>query len=193
MKNTFNSENNIKEIMTIVLIGIQGAGKSTQGNLLSEKLNIPYLSSGHILRNMAREKTKRGRWIKETINAGILIPDREMTDIINDYLSKVEYKDGFIIDGYPRTAAQAENFHQHADRKEKAFFINVSDKEALWRIAGRESNREDETLKAIIRRIELFHKKTSPVLEYYKEKGCLITVDGERSIDEVFQQIIDKL
>ena len=80
--------------MKIILIGIQGSGKSTQGNLLSKKLNIPYLSSGHIFREMAKEKTPIGRYIKETMNAGFLISDEKTLEIVQEYLGRDEYKNG---------------------------------------------------------------------------------------------------
>ncbi|HCC84891.1 MAG TPA: hypothetical protein DEP87_04380 [Candidatus Pacebacteria bacterium] len=176
--------------MKIVLIGIQGAGKSTQGNMLSEALNIPYLSSGHIFREMAKEKTQTGRWLKETLNAGALVPDDLTVKVVTEYLQKPEYAKGFIIDGYPRTLAQAEIF---SDGTEKAVFIDVSDKEALWRISGRASDREDETLMAIRKRISLFHELTSEVIEFYRSKGNLIRVDGELDVQGVFNSIVKQL
>lgn len=172
--------------MKLVLIGIQGAGKSTQGNMLSEVFKVPYLSSGHIFRQMAKSKGKMGRWLKETLNAGALVPDDTTVEIVMEYLKRDEYKGGFIIDGFPRTVAQANVF---SDGTEKAVFIDVSDKEALWRISGRISDREDETLQALRKRIELFHEKTAEVLDFYREKGNLVKVDGEKSVEEVFEQI----
>lgn len=176
--------------MKILLIGIQGAGKSTQGNLLSEKLNIPYLSTGHIFREMAKEKTPEGRYIKETINAGFLIPDHRTLTIVNKYLEKPEYIKGYILDGFPRTIKQAEEFVNGVDI---AVYLEVSDKEALWRISGREEERDDETLKAIRRRIEQFHEHTKPVLEYYQKKNILMQVNGEQSIEDINKQILAKL
>lgn len=126
--------------MRIVLIGVQGAGKSTQGKMLSEKLGVPYLSSGHIFRQMAKAKTSLGRWLKETLNAGVLVPDEKTIEIVTEYLKRPEYKNGYIIDGFPRTVAQVEAF---SDGTEKAVLIDVSDKEALWRISGRVDDRED--------------------------------------------------
>ena len=84
--------------MNIVLIGIQGSGKSTQGNLLSEKLNIPYLSAGHIFRILSKQKTPLGHQIKVVMNAGFLIPNEKTLKIVEDYLEKPEYKNGFILD-----------------------------------------------------------------------------------------------
>ncbi len=176
--------------MKIVLIGIQGSGKSTQGNLLSSKLNVPYLSTGHIFREMAKEKTQSGRYIKETINAGILIPDEKTIEIVNEYLGRPEYSEGYILDGFPRTKVQAQSFKEKIDR---VVYLKVSDKEALWRIAGRADNREDETLQAIKKRIEMFHEFTEPVIEFYKEKGLLLEVDGEKEIEEINKEILSNL
>lgn len=174
----------------IVLIGIQGAGKSTQGKLLSRKFNLPYLSSGHIFRQMAKSKTTLGRWLKETLNAGALVPDEKTIQIVLEYLKKPEYQDGFIIDGFPRTLVQAKAF---TDGTEKVVSIDVSDKEALWRISGRVSDREDETLRAIRKRIELFREVTQEVLDFYEEKGQLVRVDGEQKVQKVFNEIVTKL
>jgi len=176
--------------MKIILIGIQGAGKSTQGNLLAEKLHVPYLSTGHIFRTLAQEKTPLGRYIKETMNAGFLIPDEKTLEIVSDYLSRDEYKSGYILDGFPRTIKQAEEF---ANGVNKVVYLKVSDKEALWRLSFRNSDREDDTLTAIKKRIELFHKFTEPVIEHYRAKNMLVEVDGEKSIEDIFKEIMEKL
>lgn len=177
--------------MKIVLIGIQGAGKSTQGNLLAEKLKVPYLSTGHIFRELAKEKTKIGRYIKEVMNAGYLIPDKKTVTIVDVYLKRPEYKRGYIIDGFPRTVAQAEFFKDGAD---KVIYLEVSDEEALKRLSFRNGEgREDETPKAVAKRIELFHSVTKPVLEYYRKKSMLIEINGERSIEEIHQDIMAEL
>lgn len=178
--------------MKIVLIGIQGAGKSTQGNLLSAKLGVPYLSSGHIFRDLAKKKNKLGRWLKETMNSGALIPDETTLEIVIDYLHKPEYIDGYILDGFPRTVPQAESFSKD-NGPDKVININVSDKEALWRISGRVSDRDDETLQAIRTRIEMFHTHTQPVIDYYKEKRRLVNVNGEQEVEDVFASILKKL
>lgn len=177
--------------MKIILIGIQGAGKSTQGNILSEKLGIPYLSTGHIFRDMAKEKSKIGRYIKEIMNAGYLIPDSKTVEIVKEYLQKPEYANGYIIDGFPRTVAQAEAFQNGAKR---AIYLRVSDGEALKRISFRNGNgRADETPKAIAKRIESFHTHTEPVIDYYRQKGMLVEVDGEKTIEEIAKEILSTL
>ncbi len=176
--------------MKIILIGIQGSGKSTQGNLLSEKLNIPYLSTGHIFREIAKEKTSFGRYIKETLNAGFLIPDDKTLEIVSEYLKRDEYKNGYILDGFPRTVKQAQEFENGI---KYVIYLNVSDKEALWRLSYREDEREDETLLALRKRIELFHEVTEPVLDYYRQKGVLFELNGEKTIEELNKEIMDKL
>ncbi|PIR59044.1 MAG: adenylate kinase [Candidatus Pacebacteria bacterium CG10_big_fil_rev_8_21_14_0_10_56_10] len=175
--------------MKLILIGIQGAGKSTQGNLLSEKYGVPYLSSGHIFREITRKKTKLGRWLKETLNAGALVPDDTTLEIVFEYLQKPEYRHGYILDGFPRTLAQAEEFDKR-EKINKVILIDVSDKEAVWRISGRVSDRQDETLQAIRQRIELFHQLTKPVVDHYQGLGMLARINGEQEVNKVFKDIL---
>jgi len=177
--------------MKIILIGIQGSGKSTQGTLLSEKLGIPYLSTGHIFRKIARERTPLGKQIKVVMNAGLLISDAQTLKIVNEYLNRPEYRQGYILDGFPRTLHQAKTFRNGID---KVIYLIISDKEALWRISGRNGEvREDETLMAIRKRIDSFHKFTEPVIEFYKKKGQLIEVDGEQPVNKIHDEILKKL
>lgn len=180
--------------MKIILIGIQGSGKSTQGNLLSKKLKIPYLSTGHIFREMAKEKTSLGRYIKEIMNAGFLIPDRKTVHIVSEYLKKPEYVSGYILDGFPRTLEQVEKFENGVDM---VVYLKVSDKEALWRLSYRNGDnsegRDDETLAAIRKRIELFHKLTEPVLDHYRKRRILLEIDGEKSIEDIHREILKKV
>ncbi|HUQ85618.1 MAG TPA: nucleoside monophosphate kinase [Candidatus Limnocylindrales bacterium] len=177
--------------MKIILIGIQGSGKSTQGTLLSKKLGVPYLSTGHIFRSMAKEHTPLGRQIKVVMNAGLLISDAKTLKIVSEYLGRIEYKDGYILDGFPRTLGQVKAFKNGID---KVVYLKITDKEALWRISGRDGEaREDETLMAVRKRIDSFHKFTEPVLEHYKKKGNLIEIDGEQKVEKIHKEIMQKL
>lgn len=177
--------------MKLVLTGIQGSGKSTQGNLLSKQFKIPYLSTGHIFRKLAKGRTKLGRYIKVVMNAGLLIPDDKTIEIINSYISRPEYEKGYIIDGFPRTITQAKEFKNHVD---KVIYLEIPDKEALWRISRRNNEvRDDETLEALRKRIDLFHKATEPVISYYEKQGKLIRIDGTKSIEEINHDILKSL
>ena len=101
-------------------------------------------------------------------------------------------EDGYILDGFPRTVPQAEKFVNGINA---VFYLKVSDKEALWRLAGRDDGdtRGDNTLTAIMKRINLFHEKTEPVIVYYRQKGVLQDIDGEKTIDEINKEILEKL
>ncbi len=177
--------------MKIVLIGIPGAGKSTQGNLLSRQLSVPYLSTGHIFRQIAKEKTKLGSYVKVTMTAGLLIPDDKTIEIVEQYLKRPEYKRGYILDGFPRTLTQAKKFVNSVN---KVIYLEIPDREALWRLAYRNENvREDDTVNAVVKRIEIFHKFTEPVLDYYKKQNKLIEIDGTKKIKEVNQDILKSL
>lgn len=177
--------------MKLILIGIQGSGKSTQGNILSKQLKIPYLSTGHIFRDIAKEKTKTGRYIKEMINAGLLIPDSRTMDIVHNYLLRPEYRKGFILDGFPRTINQARNFKEKID---KAIYLKISQKEALWRLIHRNDiARDDERLPALKKRIELFQRYSYPVTKYYEKEGKLAIIDGTQNIRKVNDEILKNL
>jgi adenylate kinase len=125
------------------------------------------------------------------MNAGLLISDAKTLKIVSEYLSRPEYKEGYILDGFPRTLGQVKAFKNGIDR---VVYLKISDKEALWRISGRNGEvREDETLMAVRKRIDSFHKFTEPVLEYYKKKGNLIEIDGEQPVEKIHKEIMQKL
>ncbi len=176
--------------MNIILLGIQGAGKSTQGNLLSKQLKIPYLSTGHIFREIAQEKSSLGRMVKELINAGSLVPDATTIEVVNQYLARPEYKTGFILDGFPRTFVQAESCTFAIT---KVIFLELDEKESLWRLVMRKQTRDDNTVQAVQHRIKQFHLHTAPVLEFFARKDLLATVDAKLSIKKVNDEILKSL
>jgi len=177
--------------MNIVLLGIQGAGKSTQGNLLSKQLKIPYLSTGHIFREIAKEKTTLGRHVKEIINTGSLIPDSKTIEIVSDYLKRSEYSHGYILDGFPRTIGQAKAFKATLT---KVIYLHIDEKEALWRLSMRDdSAREDNTIQAVQKRIQQFEENTRPVLKHYEKKDILAVVDAQLTVEKVNEEILKSL
>lgn len=177
--------------MRLVLLGIPGCGKSTQGNLLSHRLKIPYLSTGHIFRHMAKEKTTLGRYIKSAIASGKLVNDEKTIEIVNNYLSQKIYSKGYILDGFPRNIYQAKAFHQQVD---KVIYLRITDKEALWRMAERDDEgRSDDRVAVVKDRIDLFHETTSPLINYFDSAGMLIEIDAERSIEEINDDILKNL
>ncbi len=176
--------------MKLVLIGIPGAGKSTQGNQLSKQLNIPYLSTGHIFREIAKEKTTLGKYVKLILASGHLIPDDKTIKIVNSYLSRPEYKNGYILDGFPRTLQQAKKFKNNVD---KVLYLEIPDKEALWRLAYRNENRSDDTIEAIRKRVEIFHTHTEPVIRFYEQHDKLAVIDGMQTIEEVNEEMLKSI
>ncbi len=176
--------------MNIILLGIQGAGKSTQGNLLSRQLKLPYLSTGHIFREIAQERTSQGRMIKELINAGQLIPDRITIEVVNAYLARPEYKNGFILDGFPRTYTQIAACTFPIT---KVIYLELDEKESLWRLVMRKQTRDDNTIQAVKQRIDQFHAHTAPVIEHFEKEGLLVTVDAKLSVKRVNDEILKSL
>lgn len=176
--------------MNIIFLGIQGAGKSTQGNLLSEQLKIPYLSTGHIFRAKAHEKSPEGRMIKELINAGSLVPDGLTVSVVNEYLSKPEYSTGFVLDGYPRTLQQAKACTFPIT---KVIMMELDEKEALWRLVMRKQMRDDNTIQAVQHRIRQFHEHIDPVLSYFQDQNKLVTIDAKLPIKTANEQILQSL
>ena len=178
--------------MRFILIGIQGSGKSTQGNLLSKKLGVAYIATGDIFRSLAKEESPSGTYIKEMLAGGHLIPDEKTIAILKEYLAKSEYQKGYILDGFPRTLVQAQSFDEPIDN---VISIDVPDDEALKRLALRadKEKREDDSEDAVKRRIALFHEKTQPLLDFYKNKGLLVQVDGTKTIEEIHEDIMKNI
>lgn len=165
--------------MKLLLIGPQGSGKSTQGKLLAQFLGLPYISTGDIFRQM-------GGKIKEVLDQGRLVDDETTSKIVEEKLIEPEYEKGFIFDGYPRTDAQIRLFDPGFD---KVIYLDLPDEEATKRLLARE--REDDTEELISERLRNYHQQTDPILDFFKQKGILVSINGLGSIDEIQQKIRD--
>ncbi len=167
--------------MFIVLIGIQGSGKGTQGDLLSEHLGIPHISTGDILRTMALEDTPEGRSIKDRLDNGIYITDEEMITILRTRLPRQ-----CILDGYPRTLTQA-NMLDSIVTVDAALYIDLHEAEAIRRVLAR--GRHDDTPDAIHRRMQQYHAEADDIINFYAKQGKLREVNGDQAVEQVFADV----
>ena len=181
--------------MNLILLGPPGAGKGTQGQRLSERYSIPEISTGDILRSAVRKATPLGHEAKRYMDRGALVPDEVMIGIIRERLAQDDTERGFILDGFPRTVAQAEALAQLSEEQkrpiEHVISIEVPQNELLQRLAGRRQleGRHDDTDAAIRHRLEVYERETAPLIEYYRRQGLLRCIAGVGTIDEIFQRI----
>lgn len=180
---------NYINIMNIILLGGPGSGKSTQGKLLAEKLNISYISAGEVFRTIVDKKLQYADQIKDYLDSGKLIPDDLSAKIIFDYIKPLIEKKGCIIDGFPRTIIQAEMLN---DIPDKVIFIDLPSEIAIKRLLARKANRSDDTIETIKNRLTIFNQTTKPVLSFYKKKGLLEIIDGSGTVEQV-QSLIDAI
>jgi len=176
----------------ILILGPQGSGKGTQAKRIASAHGIPHVSTGDILRAAVSDGTELGQRVAPVLERGDLVPDDLVVALIRERLAG---EDGFILDGFPRTLAQAEALDAMLEEIGKpldtVLFLDISDEEATKRLLGRasEEGRSDDTPAGIAHRLRLYHELTQPVVERYERSGALVLVDGERSIDEVFAAI----
>lgn len=177
--------------MRIVFIGAPGAGKGTQASLLAQWLKVPHLSTGEILREAVARRTPVGRVAAGYLERGQLVPDLVVVDIVGERLAEVDCEKGCLFDGFPRTLAQAraldELLEQNNTPLHLALELRVRESILVARLLSR--GREDDVEETIRQRLVAYELQTVPILEYYNNRGLLRSVDGEGSVDEVFQRI----
>lgn len=160
----------------ILFIGVQGSGKSTQAAMLAEYLGLPFISTGDIFRGMPE--------VREILAAGKLVDDEMTAGIVKKRLQESDCQSGFILDGYPRSIAQNNLFDP---RFTCVIYLKVPDAEVTKRMMAR--GRADDTLESIKTRLGLYYEQTQPLLDYYREHGILVEIDGARSIEEIQNEI----
>ncbi len=173
--------------MNIIIMGPQGSGKTTQAQILAEKIKIPLVVMGNIFRELAKEDSDRGREIKEILEKGQLVSDDKTIDIVNNHPLEPNCANGFVLDGFPRNLVQAQGLTKKID---KVFYIKIQDAVSLKRLLLR--GRADDTEETIANRLSIYHEETEPVLNFYRKQGILIEIDGERTVEEISGEIFAK-
>lgn len=169
----------------IIFLGGQGSGKSTQAKMLAQKLGLPYIEMGQLLRDKSKEDDTEAGDIRQALEIGNLVPDQIAIKTLKERLKANDCQNGFVLDGYPRNYAQIEGLPNDID---KVFYIKVSDQEAISRLIQR--GRHDDSLDVITRRLELYHSETEPLLTYFEQAKVLREINGERPIDQIHEDII---
>jgi adenylate kinase len=208
--------------MKMILLGAPGAGKGTQAEILSKKLNIPTISTGNILRAAVKNGTPVGLKAKEYMDAGRLVPDEVIIGIVAERLEESDCAKGYILDGVPRTIPQAQALEQAGIHFDVVLSIEISDEEIENRMTGRRtckncsatfhvvSNppkqegicdhcggelilRDDDKLETVKNRLKVYHEETEPLKEFYKTRNVLKTVDNQATIEETTQMVFAAL
>ena len=208
--------------MNLILLGAPGAGKGTQEEILCERLGIPTISTGNMIREALKSGTEMGLKAKAYIEAGQLVPDEVVIGIVRDRLHEDDCKNGFILDGFPRTIPQAEALDRMGITIDHVVDINVPDEVITRRVSGRRVcpgcgnsyhvetkkpqqegvcdrcgntlvQRKDDEPKTVEERLRVYHEQTEPLRDYYAAAGKLLVMDGQQGIQEIAEQTLAKL
>jgi adenylate kinase len=181
--------------LNVLLLGPQGAGKGTQAKRVAAEYGIPHVASGEILRSEMQAGTELGTRVKDVYDRGDLVSDDLIIDLIRKRLAQSDTEAGFILDGFPRTTVQAEAldkmFGDIGRSFNVVFALQIPDEIAFERLRKRAEieGRADDTDEAIRRRLENYHRETEPLIEYYRVRGNLVPIHGDRSENQVFAEI----
>ena len=186
-------------MIRLLLIGAPGAGKGTQAEKLSAAYKIPAISTGDIFRHNVKNETQLGKQAKAFMDRGEYVPDSLTNDLVRDRLSQADAKDGFLLDGYPRTAEQVVELDSileaQGNKLDVVVQLTADTDEVVRRLLNRaiEQGRADDTEDVIRRRLEVYEEQTAPLTSVYAGRGLLVTVDGLGEVDEVTGRILEAL
>ena len=202
--------------MNVIFLGPPGAGKGTQAQRICDALNIPQISTGDILRRAMKGETPTGLKAKQYVEAGKLVPDEVIIDIVRERLAMDDCQNGYILDGFPRTVPQAEALDTIA-KIDVVVDLDVADEELIARLSGRRVclacgatyhvshlngetkcakcgeeliQRKDDSAETVLNRLNVYHAQTAPLVDYYQKKGNLKVVDGAQDMDTIFNAIL---
>lgn len=208
--------------MDLVLMGPPGAGKGTQGEILSEKFGLKEISTGVMLRTAIKEQSEVGKIAEKYINDGKLVPDDVIVSLVKERLQMPDCANGFILDGFPRTIAQAEALTRSGVKIDKVLLLQVSDEALIERLSSRREcskcgapyniishkpmtegvcdkcggaliQREDDIPETIKQRLEVYHKQTEPIKTYYDKLGLLTVANGEDALEDTTKNVFKAL
>lgn len=208
--------------MNLILLGAPGAGKGTQASVISERFNIPQISTGNIIREALRTGTEMGLKAKSYMDEGKLVPDDVVIGIIKDRLAKDDCQNGFILDGFPRTIPQAEALDKMGVVIDKVVDIEVPDDVIITRLSGRRVcekcgkpyhivdlkpqidgvcdactgtliQRKDDHIDTVKNRLEIYHAETEPLKGYYEAQGKLYVVEGQNKVEDTVKLVMEQL
>ncbi|EOS28297.1 adenylate kinase [Lachnospiraceae bacterium 28-4] len=213
-------------VMKIIMLGAPGAGKGTQAQMIADQYHIPHVSTGDIFRANIKNGTELGMEAKKYMDQGLLVPDELTVKILLDRVAEEDCKEGYLLDGFPRTIPQAEVLDKAltelGDAIDYAINVDVPDENIVKRMSGRRAClscgstyhmehippkkegvcdkcgnelvlRDDDKPETVLNRLEVYHKQTQPLIQFYEEKGVLRTVDGTKPMKEVFDSIVEIL
>jgi adenylate kinase len=185
--------------VNVLLLGPQGSGKGTQAKRIEAEYGIPQIATGDMLRAAIEEDTELGRRVKPILDSGRLVPDELMIDLIRERLAEPDTEAGFVLDGFPRTSAQADALDEMLEEIGRplsiVFEFQLPDEVARERLVRRSEleGRADDMPEAIAKRLALYHEQTEPLVGHYRLLGNLVGIHADRSIDEVFSEVQDAL
>jgi len=214
------------KVLRLIILGSPGAGKGTQAQRIAEKLGVPHIATGDLLREAVSKKTELGAKAKRFMEKGELVPDDLVVSMIEERLKRSDCKEGFVLDGFPRTLAQAEALDKFLEKLETRIDIVInletSEEEVIKRLSNRRvctscgavyhlifnpprkpgicdkcggtlQQREDDREDVIKNRLKVYMRQTEPLIKYYRKKGLLKNVDGNRNAEEVWKSIDELL